>query len=274
MTRNVEDNAILLQSMAGYDPRDAAMNAYQKPNYSSKIGKSIKGLKVGIPKEYTSGSLSTEIKDLWKKTASILEKEGAEIIDISLPHTEYALAVYYIIAPAEASSNLARFDGIKYGVRAEGSNLQEVYQNSRSKGWGDEVKRRVLVGTYNLMSENFNNFLQAAKVRRLVTEDFIKSFKQVDVILTPTATSEAFPIDELPSDPKEIYLNDIFTVTANLAGLPGINIPVGLGKQGLPVGMQLIGNYFSEETLYQVAHSIESQVQFSHLPSFVIKNIS
>ncbi|MFL1781318.1 Asp-tRNA(Asn)/Glu-tRNA(Gln) amidotransferase subunit GatA [Candidatus Hepatincolaceae symbiont of Richtersius coronifer] len=269
MTKNVADNALLLQHMAGYDEKDSSMVRFKKPDYSSQIGKSIKGLKIGIPKEYFSDQLSQNIKDQWNKTAKYLEEEGAIIVDVSLPHTQYALAVYYIIAPSEASSNLARFDGIRYGTRAEGKDLNAIYKNSRNQGWGEEVKRRILVGTYNLLTENFEKVLQASKVRRLITNDFIRVFKEVDMILTPTTTSEAFKIEEKPTDPVQMYFNDIFTVTANLAGLPAMSIPVSLTQSQMPIGMQLIGNYYDEVTLYKVAYVLEQKANFKYVSNFV-----
>jgi aspartyl-tRNA(Asn)/glutamyl-tRNA(Gln) amidotransferase subunit A len=269
MTRTVSDNALLLQYMAGYDEKDSSMVPYNKPNYSEKIGKSIKGMKIGIPKEYFSEKLSEEIKTHWKNTQQWLEEEGAEIVEISLPHTDYALPVYYIVAPAEASSNLSRFDGIRYGTREQGKDLEEIYKNSRTKGWGEEVKRRILVGTYNLLTENFDKFIQAAKVRRLIANDFIEAFKKVDAILTPTTTGEAFSMSDIPTDPIEMYFNDIFTVTANLAGIPGISLPVGFSKNKLPIGMQLLGNFYKETELYQIAKVVEDKAQFDGASTFV-----
>ena len=272
LSRDVVDNAMVLNHMAGYDEKDSSMIKFEKQNFLSKIGQSIKGLKVGLPKEYFSDSLSSEIKDYWTKTANWLKEEGAEIIEISLPHTKYALAVYYMIAPSEAFSNLSRFDGIRYGERVDAKELQDVYKQSRKAGWGEEVKRRVLIGSYNLLTENFDKYVQAAKVRKLIADDFIESFKQVDVILTPTTTSAAFAIDEKPTNPVEMYLNDIFTVTANLAGLPAISLPVGLSSNGLPIGMQLIGKYFKEADLYSYSYVLEQKAQFKEIASFVKKN--
>ncbi|MCL2567282.1 MAG: Asp-tRNA(Asn)/Glu-tRNA(Gln) amidotransferase subunit GatA [Alphaproteobacteria bacterium] len=272
LSRDVYDNAMVLNHMAGYDEKDSSMIKFNKQDFLSKIGQSIKGVKVGIPKEYSSDILSKEIKDYWKQAAKALESEGAEIIDISLPHTQYALAVYYMVAPSEAYSNLARFDGIRYGERTEGADLADTYKKSRRDGWGEEVKRRILIGSYNLMTENFGKYVQAAKIRRLIANDFIEAFKQVDVILTPTTTSPAFAIDEKPSNPIEMYYNDLFTVTANLAGLPAISIPVGLSQSGLPVGMQLIGNYFKEADLYAYSYTLEQKMPFSHVSSFVRKH--
>lgn len=274
LSRDVVDNAIVLNHMAGYDEKDSSMIKFQKQNFLSKIGQSIKGLKVGIPKEYFSDSLSKEIKDYWTKACNWLKEEGAEIIDISLPHTKYALAVYYIVAPSEAASNLSRFDGIRYGERVESKELHEVYKQSRKDGWGEEVKRRVLIGSYNLLNENFDKYIKATKIRRLIANDFMESFRQVDVILTPTTTSEAFAIDEKPTNPMEMYYSDIFTVTANLAGLPAINIPVGLSNNGLPIGMQFIGKHFKEADLYSYSYVLEQKAQFKEIASFVREKIN
>ena len=212
------------------------------------------------------------ITTYWQKVAEILKSEGAEIVEVSLPHTKYALPIYYITASFEAASNLSRFDGIRYGMRAEGETLEDIYINSRTQGWGEEVKRRILVGNYNLLTENFKNVEQSAKVRRLLSEDFINIFKSVDILLTPTATSEAFSIENSPTNPIEMYLNDIFTVTANLAGVPAMSLPVGLGDKGLPIGMQLIGKHFDEATIYQVASVIEASVKFNAVSNFIVKN--
>ncbi|MDR0484014.1 MAG: Asp-tRNA(Asn)/Glu-tRNA(Gln) amidotransferase subunit GatA [Alphaproteobacteria bacterium] len=272
LSRNVVDNAMVLNHMAGYDEKDSSMIKFNKQDFLSKIGQSIKGVKIGLPKEYFSDQLSAEIKDYWTKIANALKEEGAEIIDISLPHTQYALAVYYMVAPSEAYSNLARFDGIRYGSRAEAKDLEDTYKQSRKQGWGEEVKRRILIGNYNLLTENFDKYVKAAKIRKLIANDFIDAFKKVDVILTPTTTSPAFAIDEQPSNPLEMYYNDLFTVTANLAGLPAISIPVGLSNNGLPIGMQLIGNYFKESDLYAYSYILEQKAQFSELSSFVKKH--
>lgn len=272
LSRNVVDNAMVLNHMAGYDEKDSSMIKHEKQNFLAKIGQSIKGLKVGIPKEYNADSLSEEIKSQWSKAAQWLKEEGAEIIDISLPHTKHALPVYYIIAPSEAYSNFARFDGIRYGERIEAKELQDVYKESRKAGWGEEVKRRMFIGCYNLLTENFDKYLKAAKIRRLVATDFIEAFKTIDVILTPATTSTAFGIDEKPTDPIEMYYGDLFTVTANLVGLPAISLPVGLSSNGLPIGIQLIGNYFKEVDLYSYAYVMEQKAQFKELASFVRKN--
>ncbi len=272
ITRNVKDNAIMLQHMASYDKKDASMVKHQIENYEAKIGKSIKGMKIGIPKEYFPEVLSDKLKEYKNNLISILKKLEAEVVDISLPHSEYSLAVYYMVAPAEASSNYSRFDGIRYGKRSQENTLEDIYFESRSKYWGSEVKRRILVGTYNTTVAHFDRYIQAAKVRRLIANDFIEAFKKVDVILTPTTTSPAFTINNVPTDPIEMYLNDIFTITANLVGVPAISIPVGLSDEKLPLGMQLIGNFYKESSLYQVAHLLEQEINFNELPSFVKNN--
>lgn len=262
ITRTVEDNAMLLQYMASYDNQDSSMKPFQVPNYTNKIGKSIKGLKIGLVKEYADVALAEDVKENFNKSVKFLQEEGAEIIDVSLPHSKYALPIYYIIAPAEASSNLARFDGVRYGHRAKADNIEDLYFNSRGEGWGFEVKLRVLVGTYNLLHENFDKFIHATKVRRLVTEDFTKALQKVDAILTPTTNAEAFLLQEQASNSIERYFSDYFTVTANLTGLPAISIPTGLSKNNLPLGMQLIGNYYEEPQLYQIAYTLEQKSAF------------
>ena len=273
MTRSVMDNAIALNIMSGFDEHDASMPKMAKIDYTKHIGKSIKGLKIGLPEEYFSDKLNKTLQKHIDHVVNILKQLGAEIVNISLPHTKYSLPVYYIIASAEASSNFARFDGIRYGKRADNAkDLESVYKLSRMQGWGDEVKRRIVLGSYNLLAENYDSYTQAAKVRRLVTNDFTKVFKQVDCILTPTTTTEAFCIDDSPNDPLEMYLNDIYTVTLNLAGLPGMSIPCGLGDHNLPLGIQLVGNYFKEATLYQIAASLEKEINFNYLSHFVQKH--
>lgn len=272
LTRTVTDNAISLNVIAGFDDQDASMVKQNPIDYTALIGQDVKGLRVGIPKEYSSNKLDSHVNNYWQQTANMLKEMGAIIVDVSLPHTKYALPVYYVVASAEASSNLARFDGIRYGKRVEANSLEEVYKKSRTQGWGEEVKRRILIGSYNLLEENFKDYMQAAKVRALIAKDFVEAFKQVDVLLTPTTTGEAFGIGESTMDPIEMYLNDIFTVTVNLAGLPAISLPAGLGKKGLPIGMQLIGNYFNEQTLYKVAYKLEQAINFNAISSFAKQN--
>ena len=264
MTKTVSDCALMLEAMSGFDSKDSTSIDKKKENYSKKLTKNVKGLKIGIPKEYRVDGMPNDIEVLWEKGKKILKEEGAEIIDISLPHTEYALPAYYIVAPAEASSNLARYDGVKYGYRSsKGSNLIEMYENTRSEGFGDEVKRRILIGTYVLSSGYYDAYyLKAQKVRRLIKDDFDKAFVKVDAILTPSTPSSAFKIGEKKNDPISMYLNDIFTVPTNLAGIPAISVPAGHDKNNLPLGLQLIGKPLGEQTLLNLALSIESKSNF------------
>jgi len=264
MTKTVSDCALMLEAMSGFDPKDSTSIDRKKENYSKKLSQNIKGLKIGIPKEYRVDGMPNEIEELWEKGKKILKEEGAEIIDISLPHTEYALPTYYIVAPAEASSNLARYDGVKYGFRSsKGSNLIEMYENTRSEGFGDEVKRRILIGTYVLSSGYYDAYyIKAQKVRQLIKSDFDNAFANVDAILTPSTPSSAFKIGEKKNDPISMYLNDIFTVPANLAGIPAISVPVGRDKNNLPLGLQLIGKPLGEQTLLNLALSMENKSNF------------
>ena len=264
MTKTVSDCALMLEAMCGFDPKDSTSIDKKKENYSKNLNKNIKGLKIGIPKEYRVDGMPNEIETLWEQGKKILKSEGAEIIDISLPHTEYALPTYYIVAPAEASSNLARYDGVRYGFRSnKGNNLIEMYENTRSEGFGDEVKRRILIGTYVLSSGYYDAYyLKAQKVRQLIKKDFDDSFKKVDAILTPSAPSSAFKIGEKKDDPISMYLNDVFTVPVNLAGLPAMSIPAGLDKNKLPLGLQLIGKPLAEQTLLNIAFSMEEKINF------------
>ena len=264
MTQTVSDCALMLEAMSGFDPKDSTSIDRKKENYSKKLTKNIKGLKIGIPKEYRVDGMPNEIEELWEKGKKILKEEGAEIIDISLPHTEYALPAYYIVAPAEASSNLARYDGVKYGFRSsKGSNLIEMYENTRSEGFGDEVKRRILIGTYVLSSGYYDAYyLKAQKVRQLIKNDFDKAFLKVDAILTPSTPSSAFKIGEKKNDPISMYLNDIFTVPTNLAGIPAMSVPAGRDKNDLPLGLQLIGKPLGEQTLLNLALLIEAKSNF------------
>ena len=264
MTKTVSDCALMLEAMAGFDPKDSTSIDRKKENYSKKLNKNIKGLKIGIPKEYRVDGMPNEIEELWEKGKKILKEEGAEIIDISLPHTEYALPTYYIVAPAEASSNLARYDGVKYGFRSsKGSNLIEMYENTRSEGFGDEVKRRILIGTYVLSSGYYDAYyIKEKKVRQLIKSDFDNAFNKVDAILTPSTPSAAFKKQKKKDDPISMYLNDIFTVPANLAGIPAMSVPVGHDKNNLPLGLQLIGKPLGEQTLLNLAFSMESKSNF------------
>lgn len=261
IARDVRDAAILLKSMASVDVKDTTSVDLPVPDYEAALGQSVKGMKVGIPREYRVEGMPQEVEVLWQQGIAWLKEAGAEIVDISLPHTKYALPTYYIISPAEASSNLARYDGVRYGLRVPGKDIVEMYENTRAAGFGDEVKRRVMVGTYVLSAGYYDAYyLQAQKVRTLIKKDFDDAFAAgVDVILTPATPSAAFGIadKEMASDPVKMYLNDIFTVTVNMAGLPGISVPAGLNDQGLPLGLQLIGRPFDEETLFRTAHVVE-----------------
>jgi aspartyl-tRNA(Asn)/glutamyl-tRNA(Gln) amidotransferase subunit A len=258
--RTVRDAAILLTSMAGHDPKDTTSVDLPVPDYETAVGKSIKGMKIGIPKEYRVDGMAAEIDALWQQGARWLEAAGAEIAEVSLPHTKYALAAYYIVAPAEASSNLARYDGVRYGLRVPGRDITDMYQKTRAEGFGKEVRRRVMIGTYVLSAGYYDAYyLRAQKVRTLIRKDFEDCFGQgVDAILTPATPSAAFGIGEKGvADPVEMYLNDVFTVTVNMAGLPGISVPGGLSGDGLPLGLQLIGRPFDEETLFSLGRVIE-----------------
>ncbi len=268
ITKTVADAAIMLQSMAGHDARDSTSLDLSVPDFSSFIGKSIKGLRIGVPTEYQIDGMPEEIARLWDQGVEWLKAAGCVIKAISLPHTKYALPAYYIIAPAEASSNLARYDGMRFGYRGEGGSLTEVYENTRAEGFGEEVKRRILIGTYVLSAGYYDAYyLKALKVRRRIAEDFEKAFAEVDAILTPTTPSAAFPVGEKQDDPVAMYLNDVFTVTTNLAGLPGLSLPAGLDSQGLPLGLQLIGKALDEGTLFSIAAAMEQAANFTAKPA-------
>jgi aspartyl-tRNA(Asn)/glutamyl-tRNA(Gln) amidotransferase subunit A len=257
IARDVRDAAIMLKSMASVDDKDTTSVDLPVPDYERAIGKSIKGLRIGIPKEYRSDGMSAEIQALWDTGAQWLKEQGAEIVEISLPHTKYALPAYYIVAPAEASSNLARYDGVRYGLRVPGNDIVDMYENSRAAGFGPEVQRRIMIGTYVLSAGYYDAYyVRAQKIRTLIKRDFDEAWSKVDVVLTPATPNPAFAPGEI-SDPVQMYLNDIFTVTVNMAGLPGIAVPAGISKDGLPLGLQLIGKPFDEETLFQTAAAIE-----------------
>ena len=263
MTKNVEDAALLLEVMSSFDNKDSTSVDFKRPLYSKDLSKNIKGKKIGIPKEYRVDGMSQEIEKLWDDGKKYLKDCGAEIIDVSLPHTKFALPTYYIVAPAEASSNLARYDGVKYGFRTDGDNLIDMYEKTRSAGFGDEVKRRIMIGTYVLSSGYYDAYyLKAQKVRRLIKNDFNNVFQKVDAILTPSTPSSAFKIGDKSNDPVSMYLNDIFTVPVNLAGLPGISIPAGLDKKGYPLGLQIIGKSFDEQNILNIAYSMEDKINF------------
>jgi aspartyl-tRNA(Asn)/glutamyl-tRNA(Gln) amidotransferase subunit A len=257
IAKTVEDAAILLTSMAGHDGKDSTSLDVETPDFASFVGRSVKGLRIGVPKEYRVEGMPAEIESLWEQGIAWLREAGCEIVEVSLPNTKYALPAYYIVAPAEASSNLARYDGMRYGLRAEGGNLTEIYENTRAQGFGAEVQRRILIGTYVLSAGYYDAYyVRAQKVRTLIKRDFDQAFEKVDVVLTPATPSPAFAPGEI-TDPVQMYLNDIFTVTVNMAGLPGIAVPAGLSADGLPLGLQLIGKPFGEETLFQTAAAIE-----------------
>ncbi|MBN9028395.1 MAG: Asp-tRNA(Asn)/Glu-tRNA(Gln) amidotransferase subunit GatA [Rhizobiales bacterium] len=264
IARDVRDAAILLKSMASVDAKDTTSVDLPVPDYEASLGQSVRGMKIGIPREYRVEGMPEEIEAFWQKGIAWLKDAGAEIVDISLPHTKYALPAYYIVAPAEASSNLARYDGVRYGLRVDGKDIVDMYEKTRAAGFGQEVKRRIMIGTYVLSAGYYDAYyLRAQKVRTLIKRDFELAFQAgVDAILTPATPSSAFGIadEDLASDPVKMYLNDIFTVTVNMAGLPGIAVPGGLDSRGLPLGLQLIGKPFEEETLFKTAHVIEQAV--------------
>ncbi len=268
MTRTVRDAAIMLGAMAGHDLRDSTSAPVETPDFESSLGQGVKGLRVGIPKEYTADGMPQEITDLWAKGAEWLKAAGAEIIDVSLPHTKYALPTYYIVAPAEASANLARYDGVRFGLRVDGESLDDMYMNTRGEGFGEEVQRRVLIGTYVLSAGYYDAYyVKAQKVRTRIAGDFNAAFEDVDVMLAPTAPSPAFAIGEKMDDPVAMYLNDVFTVPASLAGLPAMSVPAGLSADGLPLGLQLIARPFDELTLFRAGEALEQAAGFD-LPIF------
>lgn len=270
MARTVKDCAIMLRSMAGFDPKDSTSVDKPVPDYVAALTGNIKGMRVGIPKEYKIDGMSSDTVKAWQNGIEWLKSAGAVPVEVSLPHTKYALPAYYVIAPAEASSNLARYDGVRFGVRVEGKNLPEMYENTRGAGFGKEVKRRVLIGTYVLSAGYYDAYyLKAQKVRSLILRDFEEAFRKCDIILTPTVPGAAFGIGEKTDDPVAMYLEDIFTVTADLAGLPGISVPAGLNSNGLPLGLQLIGKPFDEETVLKVGEVLEKSAGFSAAPGLV-----
>ncbi|MFM2442877.1 MAG: aspartyl/glutamyl-tRNA amidotransferase subunit [Pseudomonadota bacterium] len=269
IARTVRDCAIMLRSMAGHDAKDSTSVDVPVPNYELAVGASIKGKKIGIPKEYRIDGMPAEIEALWQKGIDWLRAAGAEIVDISLPYTKTALPAYYIVAPAEASSNLARYDGVRYGLRVPGKDISSMYENTRAEGFGREVRRRIMIGTYVLSAGYYDAYyVRAQKIRTLIKRDFETAYANgIDAILTPATPSAAFGIGEKGSaDPVEMYLNDVFTVTVNMAGLPGLAVPGGLSASGLPLGLQLIGRPFDEETLFSVAEVIEQSAGRIELP--------
>lgn len=268
ITRTVRDSAIMLKSMCGYDPKDSTSANKSVPDFEAAIGKSVKGLRIGIPKEYKVDGMNEDVISLWERGAAWLKEAGAEIVDISLPMTKYALPVYYIMAPAEASSNLARYDGVRYGLRSDAAeSIEDFYKNSRSHNIGTEVKKRILIGTYVLSAGHYDAYyMKALKIRTLVMQGFDSAFEKVDAILTPTAPIPPFKAGEEPKDPLTMYLNDVLTVSANIAGLPAMSVPCGLDKDGLPLGLQLIGPKFEEEVLFQCGSVLELAAKFPFLP--------
>jgi aspartyl-tRNA(Asn)/glutamyl-tRNA(Gln) amidotransferase subunit A len=268
IARTVEDAAILLSSMAGHDPKDSTSLPVETPDFAAFVGKSVKGLRVGVPKEYRVDGMPPEIDRLWEQGIAWLKDAGCEIVEVSLPHTRYALPAYYIVAPAEASSNLARYDGMRYGLRVEAGNLTDTYEGTRAAGFGAEVERRILIGAYVLSAGYYDAYyLKALKVRRRIADDFDQAFGKVDALLTPTAPSAAFSLGDKSDDPVAMYLNDIFTVTVNLAGLPGISVPAGLDANGLPLGLQLIGRALDEGTVFSLAGALEKAADFRGKPT-------
>ncbi|MDA7446585.1 Asp-tRNA(Asn)/Glu-tRNA(Gln) amidotransferase subunit GatA [Candidatus Pelagibacter ubique] len=265
MSKDVKDCALLQEIISTYDEKDSTSIDFKRNEYSKELTNNIKGKKIGIPKEYRVDGMPKEIEDLWTKGIEYAKDCGAEIIEISLPHTNYALPTYYIVAPAEASSNLARYDGVKYGFRSKGENLIDMYEKTRSEGFGSEVQRRIMIGTYVLSSGYYDAYyLKAQKVRKLIKNDFDEAYKKVDAILTPSTPSAAFKIGEKTNDPVSMYLNDIFTVPVNLAGLPAISIPAGIDAKGYPLGLQIIGKAFDEQNILNIAYAMEEKIQFKN----------
>ena len=265
MTHDVKDCSLMFEIMSTYDTKDSTSVDFKRENYLTNLNENIKGKKIGIPKEYRVDGMPKEIDELWEKGIKIIKENGGQIIDISLPNTNYALPTYYIVAPAEASSNLARYDGVKYGFRSKGENLIDMYEKTRSEGFGDEVKRRIMIGTYVLSSGYYDAYyLKAQKVRRLIKNDFDEAYKKVAAILTPSTPSSAFKIGEKLNDPVSMYLNDIFTVPINLAGLPAISIPAGHDKKGYPLGLQVIGKAFDEQSILNIAFALEKNISFKN----------
>ena len=268
MTRSVRDGAIMLRAMAGFDPKDSTSADVAVPDFEAVIGQGVKGLRIGIPKEYMIDGIAEDIRALWDRGVAWLRDAGAEPVEVSLPHTSYALPAYYIIAPAEASSNLARYDGVRYGLRRDHDDLTRMYSETRGDGFGPEVRRRVLIGTYVLSAGYYDAYYrQAQKVRALISRDFETAFETCDVVLTPTSPFEAFAMGEKSDDPIAMYLNDVLCVPASLAGLPGISVPAGLTPDGLPLGLQLIGRAFDEETMLRAAEVLEQAAGFTATPA-------
>lgn len=263
LTRTVEDAALMLQITAGHDPKDATSLNHPVADFVGELAKPLKGLRVGIPREYQVDGLGSDIVDLWEKGRQWLVNQGATCVEVSLPHTKYALPTYYVLAPAEASSNLARYDGVRYGLRVEGTTLDEMYENTRAQGFGDEVTRRVLMGTYVLSAGFYDAYYcKAQKVRRVISDEFRHVFTSVDVILAPTTPTPSFAFGEEPKDPISMYMNDVLTVPANIAGLPAISVPGGLSKEGLPLGLQIIGPAFGDALVLRAGYALERAANF------------
>jgi aspartyl-tRNA(Asn)/glutamyl-tRNA(Gln) amidotransferase subunit A len=266
--RTVEDSAILLGSMAGHDPKDSTSADVAVPDFAAACRRGVKGLRIGVPEEYRSDSMAGEVGAMWQQGLAWLKAAGAEIVDVSLPHTRYGLATYYIIAPAEASSNLARYDGVRFGMRQDGQDLRDLYERTRAAGFGKEVRRRVMIGTYVLSAGYYDAYyLRAQKVRALILRDFTDAFAKVDALVTPTAPTAAFAQGERMDDPITMYLNDVFTVPSNLSGVPAASVPAGLDANGLPLGLQVIGRPFDEETVFAVSSAIEAAAGFAAVPT-------
>jgi aspartyl-tRNA(Asn)/glutamyl-tRNA(Gln) amidotransferase subunit A len=256
--------------MSGFDPQDSTSVDMAVPDFAAAVGRGVRGMRIGIPREYRMAGMPAEIEALWQQGIAWLRDAGASIVDVSLPHTKYALPTYYIVAPAEASSNLARYDGVRYGARVPGADLTELYEKTRAAGFGAEVQRRIMIGTYVLSAGYYDAYyLKAQQVRTLIKRDFDLAWAQCDALLTPATPSAAFGLDEKQDDPVAMYLNDVFTVTANLAGLPGMAVPAGLDGQGLPLGLQIIGRPFDEEAVFAVAGALERAAGFSALPGVI-----
>jgi aspartyl-tRNA(Asn)/glutamyl-tRNA(Gln) amidotransferase subunit A len=267
IARDVRDAAILLKSMAGHDPKDSTSIDRPVPDYEKAMEGGVKGLRIGIPKEYRMEGMPSEIETLWQKGADLLKEQGAEIVDVSLSLTKYALPVYYIVAPAEASSNLARYDGVRYGRRVHDDDINAMYEETRGAGFGQEVKRRLMIGTYVLSAGYYDAYyLRAQRVRKKIADEISGVFNEVDLLLTPSSPSAAFGLGEKSDDPISMYLNDVFTVTANLAGIPGVSVPGGLDAQGLPLGLQLLAPAFGEETMFRGAAALEEAIGFNSRP--------
>jgi aspartyl-tRNA(Asn)/glutamyl-tRNA(Gln) amidotransferase subunit A len=270
LTRSVEDAALMLRAMAGYDAKDSTSVNVPVPDYAAALSGDVKGLRVGVPAEYRLDGMPEEIETLWSQGVDWFKAAGANIVDISLPHTKYSLPAYYIVAPAECSSNLARYDGVRYGLREADSDLTHMYERTRAKGFGAEVQRRIMIGTYVLSAGYYDAYyLKAQKLRSLIARDFQTAFEKVDVVLTPTAPSAAFAVGEKMDDPIAMYLNDIFTVPASMAGLPGISVPAGLSHDGLPLGVQLLGQPFDEARMLNAAQFLETAAAFTAQPKWL-----